>query len=665
MAEGEVVPGGQLESPEALREVILAQRRELDELRRENADVALLLDALDAVLRVEGHEDPFANVFAILRPVFRFAAALVAVERDEPGSPLDCLVATAPALVGASWEPSRFFDKVLRGRVTATDTSVAIAAPVGPVGPADPALAGTVTGEEPALYVPLGVRRRRGMMVLLRAPGEDGFDRRDIALARKFSLLASHALAALAANRSESERQRLHRLTEELKSAQATLAHRANFDELTGLPNRSYLQERVTRALGTAGARRLALAFIDLDGFKQVNDRYGHDVGDRLLASVARRIVAQIRSTDMLARISGDEFVLLLDPLEDDTALDHVVDRILAVLREPFEVDGIRLELSASIGVALHPEHGTDYDQLRRNADLAMYAAKTRTKGSSARFDPSMSRAAELRAETERAVRRAVTERRFRIALQPLVHLADMRIAGFEVLARREDDDGTLRPPADFIDVAADLGLLDDITLMLVDELESVLPALDACFGHTRTISLNVSARQAVDLRTMRRVLARLRATGCPERFVVEVTEDAYLHAGTFQRDVQPLLAEAGVAVSIDDFGTGYASLATLLDLTADELKVDRAFISGVDRRRRSQVILAGIAAAARALGIRVVAEGVETEAELAHVRAVPGIELGQGYLFAPPATPAELLRTAPVLAERLRALAAEQQAAS
>lgn len=639
----------ELESAEALREVIFSQRRELDTLRRETADVEVLLGALDALLEVDG--DPFERVFAILGPVFRFSAALVLLEQDVPGSTLTCIVATAPSLVDGEWRPERLFEKVLRGRVTATMTSEVIAA--SPAAAVD----NVVTSRQPALYFPLAMRHRRGMMVLLREGGDEGFDRRDIALAGKFSLLASHALAALSANRSENERKRLHRLTGELEVARAALARRANYDFLTGLPNRGYFEERVRGALSVSRHRPLALAFIDLDGFKQVNDRYGHEAGDNLLAQVADRVVGHIRSTDVLARLSGDEFILLVDPLEDRDVLDAIIERILVALKEPFRIGDVRVVLSASIGIATYPDHGSDYDELRRNADVAMYSAKSRSKGTAAHFDVSLGRAVAERAEAEQGVRQAVAERLFRPVLQPLVHLDTMDITGFEMLARREDEHGRLHPPQEFISLAGELGLLDAITHMLVDQVTATMPALDEHFGSHTTVSINVSARQATDVPGMRRLLGRLERCGYADRFVVEVTEDAYLHADVFERDVLPLLREAGVRVSIDDFGTGYSSLGTLLALDVHELKIDRAFITDVQRRPRSQVILRAIASTAAELGLSVVAEGVETEDDLHHLRSIPSIDTGQGYLFARPAQPAELIRSAPEILDRLRSL--------
>jgi cyclic di-GMP phosphodiesterase Gmr len=642
----------ELESPEELREVILAQRRDLDTLRRETADVALLTDALDALLQIDGDEDPFTGVFAILDRVFSFSHALVLAELGEQGSPLKCIVATDPALVQSEWRVGRFFEKVLEGRITATVSSRAL--DDWPVA----ATSASLSPDQAALFLPLAARDRRALMMLTREQDEPGFDRRDIALARKFSLLASHAFAARHANRSESERKRLHRLTDELRAAQEMLAHRANYDVLTGLPNRAFLEDHVARALrDAADSHRLALAFIDLDGFKQVNDLYGHGVGDGLLTAVAERIRGQIRDTDMLARISGDEFVLLVNPVGDPAMLHAIIERLVRGLKESFSIDGVRLMLSASVGVAVYPDDGADYGELRRNADMAMYSAKTTIKGSAVYFDADLGRAASARTELEQVLRRAVRERSFRSVLQPKVDLHTMEITGFEALARRVGDDGELRPPSEFITVATQLGLLDEITNIVVDDVLDRLPALDACFGGHTSISINVSPTQATDPTGMRGFLSRLAEGAHPDRFVLELTEDTFLQAGVFQEHVLPLFREFGVRASIDDFGAGYASLSTLLNITAHELKIDRAFITNVHERPRSQVIVQAVELACGQLGTTLVAEGVETASELEYLLWATSLQMAQGYLFARPMVAEQLIARHASITQHLQSL--------
>ena len=253
--------------------MVVAQRREIDALRREAKDAGLLLDALAALLDDDARTDPFAGVFEVLKPMFGFSEAVVLAERDGPGSRLECVV-SSPAHVAIAdcdgWSPGQITDKVLGGGTSATLVGHCLSAE-------HPHL----SGDQPALCLPLGVGERRGLMMLARPVDADGFDRSDVALGRKISLLASHALAHRAARGIERERRRLHDLTERLTEAQRELSYRANHDILTDLPNRAYLEEHVAEVLAERGEDdTLALAFIDLDGFKQVNDLYGHEVGD-------------------------------------------------------------------------------------------------------------------------------------------------------------------------------------------------------------------------------------------------------------------------------------------------------------------------------------------------------------------------------------------------
>lgn len=640
----------ELQSAEELREIILAQHRQLETLRREAADAELLVEALKALLDVASDVEPFTAVFAVLEPVFQFQHALVLVEDERTTETLHCVVATDPALVGSQWPSSRMIDKVLAGRVVATvSLSHGAALPT-------PAQDSGLTDEQPALYLPLGFRDRRGLLLLLRAPDAPGYDRRDVTVARKLALLASQAFATRMANRSETERRRLAELTAELREAQETLAHRANHDLVTGLPSRAWFDDTVDRLLRASGPDdRLALVFIDLDGFKQVNDHYGHDVGDQLLTAVGNRLRAHIRHSDILARISGDEFVVLLNPLRHRSEIDDVIKRMLASLNEPFPIGPLQLMASASVGIALFPDHGTTYEQLRRNADIAMYSAKSASRGSAAYFDTRLGHAAASRARLEQDLRHAVGERRFRCMLQPKVDIREGLVTGFEALARQVGPTGDVGESAAFVDLAAQLGLLDHITEIVLDDVIATMPRLDAAFGPHTTMSINISTRQATDAAKLRPLLDRLVATGTPERFILEMTEDALLKIDVFQREILPLVADSGVAISIDDFGAGYASLSRLLHVPADEVKIDRSFITAIHRRPRSQVVLEGLAWVSEKLGVSVVAEGVETASELQYLLERTTIATGQGYLFQRPALPERLVADAPRLRARLR----------
>jgi c-di-GMP phosphodiesterase Gmr len=422
------------------------------------------------------------------------------------------------------------------------------------------------------------------------------------------------------------------------KKTEIELSKRAYFDELTGLPNGTLLQEHVRQLLVDAdGRRRFALAFLDIDNFKHINDYYTHGVGDVLLRKVAQRIAGKIRPGDTLGRISGDEFLLILSPLDSDNDLENLINDLLKELREPFLIEGYEILTSASIGVSLYPDHGISYEALRRAADTAMYRVKDGAKGAAALFDPDMGRAMAARMAQEQRLRLAVRDGRFCCAFQPKVDIRTQEVIGVEALIRLRDEDGVIQPPGQFIGLAVELGLIDDITYLALAAIVRSMDLLDDAFGPQATISINVAAKQAGDAAFMTGFCEELQATGCANRFMVEVTEDAFLAGSRFQSDFVPMLREIGTRVSVDDFGTGYSSLATLADVTADEIKIDRSFITGIHQRPRSQSVLKAIEALSEALGMTVIAEGVETFEEVAYLQAATRIRFAQGYYFAKP----------------------------
>jgi diguanylate cyclase (GGDEF)-like protein len=418
--------------------------------------------------------------------------------------------------------------------------------------------------------------------------------------------------------------------------AERDLIQRAWFDELTGLPNRG-LMERSIRALIADGAAAFGLLFIDLDGFKHVNDYYGHAVGDQLLRRLAERLAANLRRSDLLARLSGDEFVLLVSPIADVEALAVDVDWLSQRIKEPFVIDGNEVCTSASIGVSVYPDHGATYDQLLSNADRAMYRGKSRTKGAVTFFDSSIEHAVAEKTRLEQRLRLAIRDRRVCCAYQPKVDLRSGEVSGVEVLMRWRDEDGLIQPPGDFLSLAIELGLMDDLTHFILAETVSSIDRINDAFGRDCSISVNVAARQAGNTEFMRSLVAALADTGFADRFMLELTEEAFLSTGDFQAKVLPMIRAIGSRVSIDDFGVGYSSLSALADITADEIKVDRSFISEVHRRPRSQSILRAIEALGHSLGMSIVVEGVETFEELAYLQAATRINCAQGYYFSKP----------------------------
>ena len=763
-----MAPQTAIESNEELREALLILRRAHDALTQGNAHTEQLLDALDSLLALSADDDPFARVFASLRKVFTFSQAMMLAEPDQSArvdaNTLECIVADPQTLVGSTWPVGPLFRKVMDGRVVATFSNATIAEWHG-------AHAAGLSTDQSALYVPVGAHMRRGILVLLRTAQEAGFDRAHVALARRFSVLASHALATRFASQHAAESQRLRELTAQLRQSEqlATrnasllqevvdalpigvavqddqgrlllanhaiadalgkpveelighvpfdlrggendsmdrrrrhfqqhlasgmvhsrersvtigtrehtllitgkpvrihdeslmlsaslditerkrfeeeLSHRAFHDQLTGLPNRALMHEVVEAALAVPHSQ-FALAFIDLDNFKQVNDYYSHAIGDSLLKEVALRIGQSIRSGDTLARISGDEFLLLINPLASEEELPPLIDRVILALKQPFHIEGHAVMTSASMGASIYPLHGDSYESLRRSADSAMYRAKRHRKGSASYFDASMGNALTARMDLEQQLRAAIREQHFRAAFQPKVELATERVVGFEALIRWVESDGTVRLPGEFIELASELGLLDDITRFVLADVEQHLPELMDAYGKHVSVSINIAAHQAGDLAFMESLGHQLTAAGLADRIVLELTEDALVATRQFQREVLPRLRALGLRVSIDDFGTGYSSLSTLADITADEVKVDRAFITAIHERPRSQGILKAIESLCSALGIVVVAEGVETLEERDYLRNNTGIALAQGYLFARPGFAENLLARA------------------
>lgn len=632
-----------MENAEELREIIVTMRGEIDFLRTETTHANLLLTALDAVLCVDSDADPFAGVFSALMPVFECACAIVLIEQDAGHEFLECVASTYQEAVGSRWPTGRLFQKVLSGRIISTVAESGI-------GDWPEGLQEALSPEQPALCLPLAVRDRRGLIMLLRERGQSGFDRAHVTLARKFSLLASHAFAAKQASQTAAESHRLKDLTEKLKSSEERLRFRANHDQLTGLPNRSYVQELVNEKITRKQpGQKLALAFIDLDEFKRVNDLHGHAAGDALLREFAARVQSEVRDTDVFGRISGDEFVIAIDPVKRRSDVASIIDRVRARIQRPLDTQGAEIRPSASIGIAFYPTHGTDYETLRRHADLAMYRAKTVSKGSVSFFTHDLGRQASDRLNLEHRLKEAVSAREFRCALQKKVDTRTGTIVGFEALVRWVDNGGDVRMPEEFLPLAVELGLINDITMLVVDDLVRHLPELEAMFGSTVRYGINICPTQTTDIPFMLN-LAQCLAASQPDRFILELTEESLATTEPLETHILPMLRSVGVRLSIDDFGTGYSSLSKLAALTVDELKVDRSLVTSIHERPRNQIILRAIESLSAALGMSIVAEGIETPDECKFLLENTTITIGQGFLFHRPQVLSDLLGCDPTL---------------
>lgn len=421
-------------------------------------------------------------------------------------------------------------------------------------------------------------------------------------------------------------------------AVQRDLIAQAFIDALTGLPNRAMFEQSIAEVIAQAGpGDRFALAFIDLDNFKHINDYYSHAAGDELLQKVADRIRNTLRPSDMLARLGGDEFVLLLNPISDRDGTLAAVTDISERLKRPYFIDGHEIFASASIGLSLYPENGTTYEVMHRQADSAMYRVKGNVKGGVSVFEETMSRAVTARMAVEQRLRLAIRDRYFCCAFQPKVDMRTQAVLGVEILLRWRDELGVIHAPGDFIELAIELGLINDIAMQVLADTIQAMPDLDEAFGPEISLSVNIAAKQACDVPFMTTFCKALGETGVAKRFVLELTEEAFFTKGSFQREVLPLIRAIGARVSIDDFGVGYSSLAALAEITADELKIDRSFITDIHKRPRSQIVLRAIESLGLALDMSVVAEGVETYEEVAYLLGATQIRCAQGYYFSKP----------------------------
>ena len=603
----------------------------------------LPLHALGALFEPQLENAAPCTGISCLRDILTFDQAVLL---EESGDGWRCAASFPQDLSGLHWSAGSFFAEIATGRIAARRGYQEIEEWSGLSHPG-------FASDQPALYLPMRVRGRRGLLILLRSSGKDAFSEVDVALARRFAFTALAAAAVHGAESMQADLRQLHSEIDQLRAdiaqcqqVERDLARRAYTDELTGVANRALIEERVNSILQSAGVDTFALAFIDLDNFKQINDYYNHAVGDALLVKVARRIGALLRETDLLARISGDEFLLLIHPVEGPEHIRSVVADLVEQLRRPFQVEGFEMFTSASIGVSMYPEHGRTYEELRRNADSAMYRAKSGAKGAAAFFDVAVGRAASERMELEQRLRLAIRDRQFCCAFQPKVDIRSKEVVGFETLVRWRDDAGEIHSPLGFVGLATELGVIDPITHFVLAEAVKSIDLLDDAFGPGKAIAINVAAKQAGDLQFMRSFVDVLEGSGYADRFIVEVTEDAFIAKNQFQKHVLPMLRDVRIRVSIDDFGTGYSSLSVLADITADEIKIDRSFIAGIHQRPRSQSVLKAIESVSAALGMAVVAEGIESFEELTYLLGATRIRYGQGYHFAKPFFLEEVAKT-------------------
>jgi diguanylate cyclase (GGDEF)-like protein len=409
-------------------------------------------------------------------------------------------------------------------------------------------------------------------------------------------------------------------------------------DPLTGLANRALFLDRLQHALGATGRHRapLATVLLDLDGFKEINDSYGHAVGDELLCAVARRLTEAVRSVDTVARLGGDEFALVIEDVSDD-GREVVLERIKRALAAPFLIHGQPRQVGGSVGLALSRGNIDTPNELLRRADMAMYAAKREGKTGGAVFETGMHTAMLFRLEMKSDLQRALAEREFTVHYQPVVELPHGRIAGMEALVRWLRPGGEPVGPAEFIPLAEETGLIVPLGWWVLEESCRRFREWQAGAHADLVLHVNLSARQLHDPQAPARVLDALSASGLlADRVVLELTESSIMQDVEASLVAMQKLTALGVRMGIDDFGTGYSSLSYLQKLPVSVLKIDKSFVDDVAASKQGAALVRAIIGVGTALEMQLVAEGVERIEQVGRLQAL-NCHHAQGYYFSKP----------------------------
>ncbi|OAM80025.1 putative bifunctional diguanylate cyclase/phosphodiesterase [Devosia elaeis] len=425
----------------------------------------------------------------------------------------------------------------------------------------------------------------------------------------------------------------------EQRQAEARIRHLARHDALTDLPNRiEFLEQMARTEAGLKRGEMAAVLYIDLDHFKAVNDTLGHAVGDEVIKQAAVRLWGTTRETDLLARLGGDEFALLLRPIEEVDQAARVADRIVKAMRTPMNIGGQQIEIGASVGIAVGPGDGTSTDQLVKNADLALYKAKSEGRSTYHFFETGMDAELQQRRSIEAGLRLAMQRNELRLMYQPLLGLGENRVSCVEALLRWDHDERTISP-AEFVPVAEDTGLIVPIGEWVLHEACRAAAAWPS--GVRVAVNLSpVQFRQKDLVGQVKAALSEARLE--PTRLELEITESLLLTDSEATIAALHDLRAMGVRICMDDFGTGYSSLSYLRSFPFDKIKIDRSFMADLTTRNDSRAIIKAVIGLGQSLGMVTTAEGVETEEQLAMVRDF-GVSEVQGFLFSPPLQPSTL----------------------
>jgi len=570
------------------------------------SDMVLLVVCVMVLSRSRAHRVPLAFVaagLALMALADSGYAYLVATNSYTTGNPIDLgwilgfgMLAVAPVTPGAT------VDNVQAASPSAAGTFL----PYVPLGGAIALLAWQMANRHPVS----GVETVLAVVIVL------------LVLLRQFLTVRDNQLLARTLTARETE-----------------LRHQAFHDALTGLPNRSLLFDRFSQVLLAAkrAGTTTGLLVIDLDRFKEVNDTFGHHYGDELLAQIGPRLRLELRESDTVARLGGDEFAVLLPDITDLSAAMAVAGKLRAVLETPFHVEGVDLDVEASVGLVLSGEHGADPATLLRRADIAMYVAKAQNLGVCA-YDPTLDSHSPARLALLGDLRRAVSLGQLVLHYQPKVSISTAEVFGVEALVRWQHPDRGLILPDEFIPLAEHTGLIGPLTICVLDAaLIQARAWMDA--GRPLMVSVNLSARNLLDQELPQQVGDLLAATGVPAGLLVlEVTESALMTEPDRAKRVLEDLSALGVRLSIDDFGAGYTSLGQLKNLPVDELKIDKSFVMNMHNDPSDALIVHSIIDLGHNLGLSIIAEGVETAAALTDLAAF-GCDVAQGYFLCRPVT--------------------------
>ena len=433
--------------------------------------------------------------------------------------------------------------------------------------------------------------------------------------------------------------------------AEAQISYMARHDALTELPNRLVMKERLEATLATVGAGAAAVLSLDLDRFKKVNDTLGHPAGDALLQVVAKRLLRCVRQTDMVARLGGDEFAIIQADMHQPLAATSLAARIVSILAEPFDIAGTQVLIGASVGIALVPAHGVDPDLIMQRVDIALYQAKAHGRGQFCLFETDMDTRLQERRQIEADMRQSLADGDFTLVYQPIVNIQTSTVSGFEALLRWRHPGRGMVPPAEFVPLAEQTGLIGQLGAWVIER---------ACADAKKwrsdlRVAVNLSPLQFGDTNLVDIIRAALSRSGLPaSRLELEITESALLHdnEGTLQQLHE--LRSMDATIAMDDFGTGYSSLGYVRSFPFDKIKIDQCFVQDLSNRPEAVHIVRAIGGLATGFGTVLVAEGVETAHQLAIVRAEGCAEV-QGYFFSKPIRNSEVPATVEAIEQRLR----------